>query len=54
MLPSRILIRSLEREQLPRSHDIDFDKGWQTEPMTSEKIREIATRWRLQQKPTVK
>jgi DNA helicase HerA-like ATPase len=36
MLPSRILIRSLEREQLPR------------------KIREIATRWRLQQKPTVK
>ncbi|PXF60069.1 MAG: DNA helicase [Candidatus Methanogaster sp.] len=53
MLPSRILIRSLEREQLPRSHDIDFDKGWQTEPMTSEKISEIATRWRLQQKPTV-
>ena len=54
MLPSRILIRSLDREQLPRSHDIDFDKGWQTEPMTSEKIDEIATRWRLQQKPTVK
>lgn len=54
MLPSRILIRSLEREQLPRSHDIDFDKGWQTEPVTSEKIREIATRWRLQQKPAVK
>lgn len=54
MLPSRILIRSLKREQLPRSHDIDFDKGWQTEAMTSEKIDEIATRWRLQQKPTVK
>lgn len=54
MLPSRILIRSLEREQLPHSQDIDFDKGWQTEPMTSEKIREIATRWQLQQKPTVK
>src|SRR5208337_614256 len=30
MLPSRILIRALQTNQLPRSHDIDFNKGWQS------------------------
>ena len=28
MLPSRIMIRDLADAQLPKSSDIDFDKGW--------------------------
>lgn len=50
MLPSRILVRSLEQNQLPRSHDIDFDSGWQNDPMTSEQLKSVAERWRYQQK----
>lgn len=51
MLPSRILVRRLEDSQLPRSHDIDFDKGWQANPLDDLALKEIATRWRLQQRP---
>lgn len=51
MLPSRILIRCLDNEQLPRSHDIDFDKGWQCDPVTPELLTEIGKRWRLQKRP---
>ncbi len=54
MLPSRILIRELRDDQLPRSHDVDFDKGWQTAPLDNTKLTEIATRWRLQQRPAAK
>lgn len=50
MLPSRIIIRSLEESQLPRSHDIDFDDGWQNDPMTSEQLKDVAGRWRYQQR----
>ena len=50
VLPSRILIRSLIREQLPRSNDIDFNKGWQTAPMTESQLEAIANRWRYQTK----
>lgn len=50
MLPSRILIKCLDHDKLPRSHDIDFDQGWQCDPVTSEKLLEIGTRWRLQQR----
>jgi len=48
MLPSRVLIRSLERDKLPCSHDIDFVKGWQTDPATDEHLQEVAGRWRAQ------
>lgn len=48
MLPSRILISNLEKEKLPRSHDIDFDKGWQAEIIAKENILETAERWRYQ------
>jgi hypothetical protein len=49
-LPSRILVRDLVREgkPLPRSHDIDFDHGWGTEPIAEEELNRIAKRWRLQ------
>lgn len=50
ILPSRILIRTLTQEQLPRSNDIDFDKGWQGESMTAEELGVIANRWRFQQR----
>jgi hypothetical protein len=32
MMPSRILIRQLEKEHLPHSQDIGFDEGWQCDP----------------------
>ena len=50
MLPSRILIRELAKEQLPRSNDIDFDKGWQHEAMTTAELNNVAKRWRYQEK----
>ncbi len=50
MLPSRILIRELSRSKLPRSQDIDFDKGWQNAPRTSAQLSEVAKRWRYQEK----
>ena len=48
ILPSRILIRNLKPEQLPKSNDIDFDKGWQNDPISDEKIQNIIKRWRGQ------
>ncbi|MDR3357789.1 MAG: ATP-binding protein [Desulfovibrio sp.] len=50
VLPSRILVRTLESNQLPRSHDVDFDKGWQKDPMTPEHLISIVERWRYQQR----
>lgn len=50
MLPSRISIRSLAKDQLPRSHDIDFDQGWQNAPLTADELKGVALRWRYQQR----
>ncbi|MGH1462913.1 MAG: ATP-binding protein [Neptuniibacter sp.] len=47
-LPSRIMIRSLSKEQLPRSNDVDFDKGWQKEALSEDQIGTIVERWRYQ------
>ena len=54
MLPSRILIRHLDDDKLPRSHDIDFDRGWQCAPVTADELLEIGTRWRLQRRSSKK
>jgi len=50
VLPSRILIRDLVKagKPLPRSQDIDFDKGWQGIPITDDHLTEVGKRWRLQ------
>jgi len=48
ILPSRILVRSLSTDQLPRSNDIDFNKGWQGPAMTAAELGVIANRWRFQ------
>lgn len=50
VLPSRILIRSLTPEQLPRSNDIDFDKGWQAAATIEAQLAAIANKWRYQTK----
>lgn len=49
-LPSRIMIRSLTDDQLPRSNDVDFDKGWQRQAMSLEQIRAVVKKWRYQSK----
>ena len=50
MLPSRILVRDLNREQLPKSNDIDFDKGWQNDATPNTHIQEVVNRWRYQRR----
>lgn len=50
MLPSRIMIRDLLPEQLPKSNDIDFDKGWQSTAMTEDQLKVVANRWRYQKR----
>jgi len=50
MLPSRIMIRDLTPEQLPKSNDIDFDKGWQSAAMSEEQLKIVANRWRYQRR----
>jgi hypothetical protein len=50
MLPSRIMIRNLADDQLPKSHDIDFDKGWQGKAMSVEQLTLVANRWRYQKR----
>lgn len=49
-LPSRIMMRDLTDDQLPRSNDIDFDKGWQEPAMNAEQLTRVAERWRYQTK----
>ncbi len=53
MLPSRILIRALESNQLPTSNDIDFDKGWQNNAMSDAMIQGVARRWRYQRREEI-
>lgn len=50
MLPSRIMIRNLADDQLPKSHDIDFDEGWQGEAVSVEQLKVVAHRWRYQKR----
>ena len=50
VIPSRIHVRSLLFEQLPRSNDIDFNEGWQSAAVSEQEIVSIAERWRYQTK----
>lgn len=50
MLPSRIMIRDLAEDQLPKSNDIDFDKGWQSDGMSEAQLKAVANRWRYQKR----
>ena len=53
-LPSRILITSLGKEKLPRSHDIDFDAGWKSQALSGLDIQKVGTRWRNQDRNEAK
>ena len=50
LLPSRIMIKELPPDQLPRSHDIDFDGGWRSTPLANKCLEDVGLRWRLQQR----
>ena len=49
-LPSRIMIRELSDDELPSSRDVDFDSGWQSDPMPDTQLAEVAQRWRYQRR----
>ncbi|WP_454062954.1 ATP-binding protein [Candidatus Nitrospira salsa] len=50
MLPSRVMIRELSDNELPRSSDIDFDRGWQNSGISEEKVKTVLGRWRYQKR----
>ena len=50
MIPSRIMIRDLEDEQLPKSSDIDFNEGWQNDGISEQALKVISERWRYQRR----
>ena len=45
-VPARIIVRDLEKEQLPESDDISFIDGWVKPPIDREAIKIIVKRWR--------
>lgn len=49
-LPTRVMIRDLQAEQLPRSNDVNFDQGWQQQAMSLEQIDLVVKKWRYQMK----
>ncbi|EJL6337514.1 TPA: ATP-binding protein [Vibrio cholerae] len=49
-LPTRVMIRSLSDDQLPRSNDVNFDQGWQQQAMTIQQISDVVKKWRYQSK----
>lgn len=50
LLPSRILVKKLDQDKIPRSHDIDFDQGWQKTPLSEDVLTDIGNRWRTQRR----
>jgi len=44
-LPSRIKIKELAKEKLPKSADISFIDGWKNDLMSDSLLKEIADRW---------
>lgn len=49
-LPSRVMLSELREDRLPRSDDIDFDKGWQSDVISINQLQQIAERWRYQRR----
>ena len=45
VLPSRIKINELSKEELPDSSDIDYIKGWQGNMKSIEEIEVVTKRW---------
>ena len=49
-LPSRMMIKHLSENQLPKSNDIDFNEGWQNDAVSAEQLGRVAKRWRYQKR----
>lgn len=45
-LPTRIIIGKLDENQLPRSNDISFTKGWENDILSDKDIESLILRWR--------
>ena len=45
-VPARIIVRDLSKNQLPRSDNVSFVKGWSQLPVTKEQIEIVTKRWR--------
>jgi len=45
-VPARIVVRDLSKNQLPRSDDVSFVKGWSQSPVTKKEIETVTKRWR--------
>ena len=43
-LPSRVRIRDLKEDQLPKSNTIPFAQGWSSERLELDKLKEISER----------
>lgn len=44
-LPSRIKIRHLNEDQLPRSGDVRYSLGWTQAPLTTQELNAVVSRW---------
>jgi uncharacterized protein len=49
-IPSRIMIRTLPPGLLPSSSDIDVEAGWQYQGLSEDELKQVAERWRHQQR----
>ncbi len=45
-LPARIRLRTLPEDELPRSEDISYGKGWSEPPVARAAIEQVVRRWR--------
>lgn len=50
MLPSRIMMKSLEDSKLPESNDINFDEGWQNPALKAPQLADVVSKWRYQRR----
>lgn len=50
MLPSRIMIRDLQEDKLPKSSDVGFNRGWQKDGLSEEALKVVSDRWRYQRR----
>jgi hypothetical protein len=50
LIPSKIQLNYLNDDERPKSNDISFIRGWQTDVYDEKQFTEIVNRWRLQTK----
>lgn len=45
-IPARVKIKDLNKDELPRSDDISFIKGWSSPPIELDQLKRVVNRWR--------